>query len=130
MSIIHALAEMERQLLAMHQAGRAETMLGLCGRDVLEPLLGLAEGIPNHRAAYIVKQCLRRLRDSGEAAPDQPLYALEYVFNRWCMEGARSAIRAVLPELNDGELDALAGLPGLDVEVVSMMRAYADSSSC
>lgn len=122
MSGVHVLAETLRQLFDARQYKVADWFIDHCGRHQLEELVQANGAIITLRIDYVIKRRLQR-RSAMESAGEL-VEALPYVLNLWCREGRRSAVRLVLQELDQREVDALAGRPDLDSEVASMLREF------
>ncbi|BDU21029.1 hypothetical protein [Dyella sp. GSA-30] len=122
MSGVYVLAETLRQLFDAKQYRVADWFIDHCGRGQLEELVQAHGTAIAMRIDYVVKRRLQR-RSTSESAGDL-VEALPYVLNLWCREGRRSAVRYVLKELDEPEVDALARRPDLDSEVVSMLREF------
>jgi hypothetical protein len=124
MSALRGLAEALRQLLDARQYQYADRLLDDCTQETLAGLLQFSEYVLTHRAASVVKASQHRRKTSNVSGMHTVLEALRPVFNRWCLEGRRNAIRAVLNELDESNLATLAGLPELDGEVISISREF------
>jgi len=124
MSCIHVMAETLRQLFDAGQYRMAEWFIDHCGRRQLEELVG-TPGVPiTVRIDYIVKKRLQKRSFLDQGC--DPVEALPSVLNMWCREGRRSAVRLVLGELDQPEIEVLSRHPELDYEVVSMLRMIRD----
>ncbi|WP_250626017.1 hypothetical protein [Pinirhizobacter soli] len=122
MSAPDALAEAVHQLIAERHQPNADMVLDRCSREVLATLLESETHVLTGRTRYVVEAKLRLRRVDHHTEELPPLKVLMHVLNVWCVEGWRLAIHRVLAELDAGELAALADLPGLDPEIVSMTR--------
>jgi hypothetical protein len=128
-----ALVETVIQLSNFRQYTMAESLLAACAREQLQALLGVAERAFSQRLTYSLEKQCKRIGESADRVKGVLLVELMRIFNTWCMEGHRSAIRCVLMELKPGEISALARLPELDREVHSMLHEYGlpyESSPC
>jgi hypothetical protein len=126
MSVSNALAEALHQLFVSRQLGMADALLDRCSREASEQLLVSPHYVLNGRIRYEVEDRLKHRKPSHDERAMPTLKALQHVMNTWCIEGRRTAIRAVLRELAEGELDELAAMPELDREIVSMAREFHD----
>ncbi|TCV91774.1 hypothetical protein EC912_1094 [Luteibacter rhizovicinus] len=120
----NALAEMLQLLFAGHQDRVAGVLLDRCPREALEALLASRDYVLHGRVRYVVEDRLRFRKRTRDEQAYSCFRAMQFVLNTWCQEGRRSAIRKVLAELDDEGLDRLGGMPGLDDEVVSIMRDF------
>ncbi|MDR3446860.1 hypothetical protein [Dyella sp.] len=116
-----------RHLIDAHQEKAAERLINQCNRAFSRRLLDYPVIAWHARSSYVVRNRLRRKIDP---APDDPcadvLISLIPVFNVWCQEGRRSALRSVVREMNQIDLSDLAKRPGLDMEVATMIREFID----
>ncbi|GLQ45898.1 hypothetical protein GCM10007862_09490 [Dyella lipolytica] len=119
-----ALVETLIQLSDFRQYGMAESLLAACERAQLEQLLLISDRAFNQRLVYSLERQLKRSREATYKPRGSLLAVLVGIFNRWCNEGHRPAIRCVSGELKRECLAALMRLPELDREVYSMMREF------
>ncbi|MFC5741286.1 hypothetical protein [Dyella tabacisoli] len=122
MSSLDALAETLRQLFEARQERLAERLIDRCTRSALTDLMvSHYHRLPN-RIPYVIRQRLHRRNAEGEKKAGLFIATLPPVFNTWCNEGRRAAIRSVLRELDDADMVQLSAQPKIDPEVASIMR--------
>lgn len=119
-----ALVEALIQLSNFRQYPLAEALLAACTREQLEQLLKIADRAFSTRLVYSLEKQARRSNEPGYRPRGRLLAELVMIFNAWCAEGHRSAIRAVLGELRYEYLVNLAQWTELDREVYSMLREF------
>lgn len=119
-----ALIETLIQLSNFRQYAMAESLLAACTRDQLELLLEVADRAFSSRLTYSLEKQLKRSLGSVYKPKGTLLAELVMIFNAWCAEGHRSAVRSVLGELKRDYLANLAIWPELDREVYSMLREF------
>jgi hypothetical protein len=124
MSIPNAMAETLHRLFTTGHGHVADMLLQRCSRGLLEELLVSSKYVLSGRIRYAVEDRLKHRRPNQEDRVVPPLKALLHMLNTWCIEGRRTAIRAVLSELSDNELDEMGHMPELEGEVASMMREF------
>ncbi len=126
MSLPNALTETLHQLFGGREGRLADVLLNRCTRPALEQLLASTEYRLEGRIRYAVEDKLRHRKPAQEERTVPTMRALQCVLNTWCIEGRRTAIRAVLRELDAEELEELAHMPDLESEVASMTRIFQD----
>jgi hypothetical protein len=119
-----ALVETLIQLSDFRQYDVAEALLAACEHAQLELLLEVSDRAFSRRLTYSLEKQIKRSREANYVPKNTLLAALVHVFNGWCAEGHRSAIRCVLGELKRECLAVLAQFQDLDREVYSMLREF------
>jgi hypothetical protein len=119
-----ALVETLIQLSEFRQYEMAESILATCDREQLQHLLIVSDRAFSRRMAYSLEKQWERSKDVAYKAKKSTLSVVMNIFNTWCKEGRRSAIRCVLGEMHEQDLGALSELDDLDREVYSMLREY------
>jgi hypothetical protein len=129
-----ALVETLIQLSDFRQYDMAESLLAACERNQLEQLLLISDRAFSRRLTYSLEKQIKRAGEANYRPKSTLLAELVNIFNIWCAEGHRSAIRSVLGELNNECVNKLAQLDELDREVYSMLREFdrpeASMASC
>jgi hypothetical protein len=119
-----ALMETLIQLSNSRQYDMAESMLATCDMEQLRQLLIVAGRAFSTRMTYSLEKQWRRSQETTYKAKKSCLKTLVNIFNTWCAEGRRSAIRSVLGEMQGSDLAALILQDSLDREIYSMLREY------
>lgn len=119
-----ALVEMLIQLSDFRQYDMAESMLATCEREQLHQLLIVADRAFSARFTYSLEKQWHRSQDAAYKTKKSSMAVLISILNTWCTEGRRSAIRCVVGEMRESELEELAQQDSLDREVYSMLREY------
>jgi hypothetical protein len=119
-----ALVETLIQLSEFRQYEMAESILATCDREELQHLLIVADRAFSQRMTYSLEKQWERSKDAAYKAKKNTLTVLVGVFNTWCKEGRRSAIRCVLGEMHEHHRGELSEQDDLDREVYSMLREY------
>jgi hypothetical protein len=119
-----ALVETLIQLSEFRQYDKAESLLAVCTREQLEQLHAISDRAFSKRIAYSLEKQLKRNGDRTNKVKDVLLFKLMKIFNAWCLEGHRTAIRCVLGVMENDEILALSCISELDREVYSMLREF------
>lgn len=119
-----ALVETLIQLSDFRQYEMAESLLATCEHEPLQHLLIVSDRAFSRRMTYSLEKQWERSKDTTYKVKKSTLTVLVNIFNTWCKEGRRSAIRCVLGEMQESDLGALSELDDLDREVYSMLREY------
>jgi hypothetical protein len=119
-----ALVETLIQLSEFRQYDKAESLLAVCTREQLEQLHAISDRAFSKRLAYSLEKQLKRNGDRTNKVKGVMLFKLMKIFNAWCLEGHRAAIRCVLGVMGNDEILALSGISELDREVYSMLREF------
>jgi len=120
-----AFSQALRRLIEARQEKAAERLIGQCSRSFSARLLEYPVVARHARSSYVVRSRLRRKIDTlSEVLAADALLPLVPVLNVWCLEGRRSAVRSVVREMDSADLRQLSSKPGLDPEVMTMIREF------